>query len=447
MSPLYAIYLGATLLSAAFFAATRKICHPLIAFFLSLWILSNHVFNASMPSLSFGALTFGVRMDRILLAVSIVYMAVYWALGKLTRETVKELPPWTRWGFLYFGVLILVDLIHLAGGLSLQEFIVSVTQEATFFAVFLVVYTAADKPLSSILGISLLVICVVSSLVGAYQFFGDPMFFRYGVERPAFAGFLRSNGVFFTDHIQGYFLITGFFVAFLFVRGKILRYGLSSLFLLGIVLSFHRMSWLVFMILMFLYLTKIRRIRLKRWVLAGGFLGTFTLMLGNEIIDSISRTEFVTERLVEDTGSYRVLFTFLAINNIPDHWVLGIGSPKSDEYYAAVMAEDLSEEEALGEFGGIHNAFFQIAYFKGVPLAILFSIFLIVGIKGLWSASVNANVLIFLGFMEFLKFAMAGLTNGILLGSEIGILMAIVLGIVVNRTRREHAGIANAQSL
>jgi len=433
---MYAAFVVAMICLAALIAITRVSRHRVVTFLICAWILASPVFDAHFATIPLGRLSFDLRMERLLLIALSLYVLLRWTLGRRMYADLTNAPRWVYAGLVYLGLLALVDVIHLSHELSLREFVINLSIEGTFFVVLLVVAVTANDRMAKVITQSLIVVCVISSAIAIFQFFIDPQFFRYGVERPAFAGFVRANGVFASDHTQAYWLIAAVNAVLLTVRGRAARIALVSLFVVGLVLTFHRMSWIVFAVLMLMYWGRVRKVGFVTWWSAATVVvGLVFVLPATDVVASFARTAFVRERLTQDTGSYRMLFTVIAVSSVPDHPIIGVGSVKSSAYYARVRQEGLSEEEALGEYGGIHNSYLQLAYLKGVPVALAFLGFLLLAMKDLWRLTPQGSAYGYLELTEVLKFALGGLTNGLVLGSRIGILMAILLGVAVAMTQ------------
>jgi hypothetical protein len=282
---------------------------------------------------------------------------------------------------------------------------------------------------------SFLVVALVTTAFGFMQFFVDPYFFRYGVERSAFGGMLRANGIFSTDHIQAYFLVSAFFLTLFILKKGPKKYFLLGMFFTGIVLSFHRASLLITILLIILYIYKIKGG--AKTLMIGSIVVVSCLMILSSTLPIIERTSFYQERLSEDTGTYRMFFVYLAINSIPNHFLTGIGSTETNEYYTEVSKSGFGEKAAMGAEGGIHNTYLLLAYLKGVPVALIFIVFLISAIVFFWKISKEKSGF-YLVVFEILKFALASLTNQILLGSETGLLLAIFMGAGIAIYRKQN---------
>lgn len=429
---MYLAFVVTMLFLAAVMSITCTSQNKFFTFLLSLWILTTHVFDGNFATVSLPPFSFDMRMDRVLLLGLSAYALWHWTFARRGRTEPEELPRWVYAGLGYLGLLALVDGIHLLGEFSLRELVINLSTEATFFLALYVVAVIVTGQTAKVICWSLILVCVISSLIGIYQFFVDPSFFRYGVSRPAFGGFLRANGVFSSDHIQAYWLIAAINVVLLTVPKGATRVALGGLFAVGLVLTFHRMSWIVFAILMMLYWARVRRVELVTWWGVATLVVGVSLMLpATDLVEDLGDTSFVRERLTQDTGSYRLLYTVLALTGLPDHPIVGVGSVTSSAYYSGAREQGLSEEEARGEYGGIHNSYLQIAYFKGVPVALAFLAFLLLGMKDLWRLRPDENVYGYLGLTEIVKFALGGMTNGLVLGSHIGLLMAILMGTAI----------------
>ncbi|MBN2570803.1 MAG: O-antigen ligase family protein [Ignavibacteriales bacterium] len=327
----------------------------------------------------------------------------------------------------FFFLYLVVQLIHYFHYQNFNNFLSDTTQAFTFYIIFHVVLKHSDDNYRNSIIAGLLITVALSSLISVYQFFVDTYFFRFGVERPAFGGIFRGNGVFLSDHIQAYFLIPAIFYILLFCKKSLLRDSILILMILGLIVSFHRMSIIAFIVLFLIYLVKIKNKSFKKVFVFFLIIGVIGYL---SVKDSLLSSDIYQERISEDTGTYRMLFIAIAIDGIINKPIIGQGTRFSPEYFNMVYAYGFGKETASGRGGGIHNSYLLLGYFQGVPVMLLFIIFLIMTVKYFLKLfDLNNEQLYFFVSLHVIMFMLAGMTNGFIIGSEVGILMGISMAL------------------
>ena len=386
-------------------------------------------------------LPFNLQFSRIIIIMFTMYFLATLALErKYKKKEYFENPNFEKFLYIYLFVSVVLNIIHTFSILSLKDFFVNTTNIFAFFIIYITIKKYGDEGMIKAIYKSLLTICVISSLVGIYQFIVDPYFFRIGAERLAFADKLRSNGVFKAEYIQSYFLISGIAVALMTLKSRILKYLLVALFLIGIIFAFHRMSWVVTIILFAIYFIKIKKVKILYVTIVAGIALVMIFFFSSRsflLVDEFGHSHIVQERLFIDTITFRFNIYRMVLNNIPKSWLIGFGTPKSDVYYHGMLRLGAGEDWANAERGGLHNGFLHIMFFEGVPAMILFIIFLLSIIFYFYYLKDKKHIFYFIPFFEVTKFTLSNISNVFPIYGELGLLMAISIAVGVVAYRKK----------
>lgn len=423
------IYVVVTFLITAHLTLKSNSSNKYITFIIAYWILAGSVLNTSYFIIDIQSLPFDFQPDRIIFILFSIYLFFTYISEHNSERFNTENLKFEKYLYIYIFLSITVDIIHTIGVLSLKDVILNATKIFTFLVIYLVLKRTADREMLKVAGKALLIVCTISSLIGIYQFLIDPFFFRIGSERIAFAGYLRSNGIFGSELSQSYFLIPGIVVTLFTIRNNLLKYGLIALFSLSIIFTFHRMSWIITILTLALYLIKVKKKNAWQIIAVGVYLvvaltyfsSVFSLNLTN-----ISRSDLVQERLLEKTMSDRITYYTMVLKKIPQSWLIGFGSRKSKVYYSGML--EVEPSYASGERGGIHNGYLAIMFYRGIPVMILYTFFLILAFYNFWTLAKFKHIFYFIPSFELVKYILLNITNSVDLYNDLGLLFAIFLG-------------------
>jgi hypothetical protein len=429
------IYIIVTFLIAIYLILKNNPAHKFITFITAYWLLAGSVLNTEYFIIDIKGLPFDLQPPRIIFILFTIYLILVW-VGKIKNIRVNtQEPKFERYLYIYVLLSIIVNVIHTIDLLTIKDIILNSTEILTFLVIYLVLKRTADSEMINVLGKALLIVCIFSSIIGIYQFLVNPLFFRLGSERVAFAGLLRSNGIFHAEYMQSYFLIPGIILTLFTVRRKLLKYGLIGLFLFGIIFTFHRMSWIITILLFTLYFIEVKKRKAWQMVAVGGIVVAIILLFYSNFslnISEIKSSSFVQERLFADTVTGRIALYKGALKEIPEHWLLGVGGIHSDPFYWTILSAGGSEKVALGETGGaIHNEYILIGFLYGLPVLFFFCGFLILSLIYFFRKSKGKSKFFFIPTLFIVMFMAANISNMFSLSCDIGLLLAIYLGIGV----------------
>ena len=431
----FLIYVIVAFFIAVYLTSKSNSSHKYITFILSYWILAHSVLSTEYFIIDIKSLPFDFQPDRIILILFLCYLVLIFI-----RESThgRDKIVFLRYEqYLYFYILfsIVSTYFHSRKIVTLKDFIVVNTFMLTFVVIYLVLKRTADRGMIKAFCKAFLILCSISSIIGILQFLIDPNFFRLGSHRGAFSVFLRSNGVFQAEYMQSYYLISGIILTLFLIRSKKLKYFLVTLFFTGIILTFHRMSWITAIILITLYFIKCKKINMWNMVSIGVLAGCLIFLLSFLYSPEINVSEnsaLFRDRLLSNTITIRMNIYNNVLKNINKSWLIGFGDRKSEMYYYGMLAAGAGKKFAKGERGGIHNGFLEVMFFRGIIVFILYCMFFIFVIDYFWLLARTKNIIFYIPVFETLKFILANMTNSFSIASNLGLLLAIFLGISVS---------------
>lgn len=302
-----------------------------LAFALIFWLLAQPVLNAKYI-IPLPGLPFDLQPNRILFLFSLGYLF----LGLLSRKQAPSgaVPPFEKYIHIYLGLVMVALLLN--HSLMNWKSVIAIPIE---IATFLTVYTVAkrymtEKVFEAILK-AIILLAVIGALVAIVQIAEDKMFLRTGDLRPAFGNKLRSTGIFQSEYDFGYFQILAVIVSFVRYRGKAIRLLIVPLLMVSLLLTFHRLDYIILFVCTVSYLIFFsnRKVPLPIYAV-GGVLGILLLFLSFYMFQSMGgRSAVVEERLTQNTVSGRFLQYQLVAKSMLDH-PLGLGSYDHPDYVA-----------------------------------------------------------------------------------------------------------------
>lgn len=121
----------------------------------------------------------------------------------------------------------------------------------------------------------------------------------------------------------------------------------------------------------------------------------------------------------------------MVLRNIPQNWLIGFGSRKSEVYYYGMLEAGAGKRVTMGERGGIHNGYLSIMFYNGIPSLILYLLFNFLIFLYFWRLARFKHIFYFIPLFVLIMNILSNLTNGFPLSSDLGLLLAVFLGIGV----------------
>ncbi len=428
----FILYLLAAALVAAWLTLRLTTSRRFITAVLSFWILGGSILNQDQFAIPFPVLSGDLQPGRIMLLVLLAY-AVLVRLFPSGEQIPKTRMSFEKWLFLYAALFFIVLFYHFLGRvLPSREFIRLGEGLLRVLVIYVLLKRYADQTHLRVLFYSAIILAVVTSLVAVVQFAVDPWFLRVGDTRLAFGGHLRSNGVFWSEYMHSYFLVLALVLVIVFVKRAGTKILLSSLFVLGILLSFHRMSWAVTGVVGCLYLILARRQPVWKLVTVTAvllflFYGMFSEFF--PMARTVESSAVFQERLSSNTMSSRFKYFGMVIDQFDKIFIWGAGSKTSSLYYYGMLSTGIVDRDwALGRKGSIHNLYLEILFLYGLPVAAAFCAALVAILHYFIIRFRRGASSALLAILFFTMFILMNLTNAFPLDGQFGVTVALVLG-------------------
>jgi O-antigen ligase len=373
----YYFYIIFCILIALFLAKSAE--ERILAFIITLRNLAEPVLG-KIGIIDFESLPFDLQPNRIFFLILLAYLIKRITLEKLKKSTLEEKIKFFNFDYILiaFFFLVVISLIINSNRMEIRE-IFSVPLSILYYLV--AYYTMKlyynDKLLNIIIR-GIIILALINSVIGIVQIMIDPEFLKTAEPRIAFGNIWRASGIFQSEYTLGVVLNTA--IIFILLRNKILlhHYIFILLLLLGLFLTFHRLSWLTFLFIAVLFAIKKKvnvnlKISIIMFILAIGSTIIIAFFSQSNIISLSSERKNTTliERIKSDTFLDRIKQFSISINILGNNF-WGIGTYETQEYYISMARHDLlvSKDIPLG----VHNGFLAIGVRFGI-LAMIFFIF------------------------------------------------------------------------
>jgi len=426
------IYAILALLCALIMTLKSKTDHKIITFLISFWILGESVVSLDMFAIKLPALGGDLQLKRVVI-LSLTGYLVFIALVKFRTSQKNEKMPYEKFLFAFTLWFLIVIVYHLFDGmLNGKQFVVLFQGILSLFVPYLVLKKYADDDMIRIFFKAFLMIGIITSLVAIIQFFIDPQFMRVGHTTIAFAGRLRSQGIFWSEYQHSYVLAFAIALVLVTIQSKRLKIFLISLFLIGIILSFHRMSWIATFLVFIVYVVMEKRTNIWKLILTSGIV-LFTLYVLStqviSIVDEFTQSQIYQSRLSSDTITNRLKFYEMVVNNINKIYLWGAGSTSNSLYYHGMLSTGVVDEKwARGEEGGIHNLYLEILFFYGILLLVLFCLMLFSMLREYLKLFLSYHKIFLFSFLFLSIYCTMNLSNSFSIHNDFTFMLGIMLG-------------------
>ena len=192
-------------------------------FFISFFLLTgniNSLLTIKIPGISF----FEIQPERfifLLLLFFIVRKSLF-SKTKSNSRAIKKVPWFLVMLVAYIFLLIVSKLVNLSE-LEVSEAFKTILESFAFLVIIAAFRLMADLPSYNVVGKSMIIGAVVSSLVSIVQLGYDSYFLRIGDYRPAFGNSIRSNGIFSTEYYNSYFFNNRYNMGFCISKEQICK--------------------------------------------------------------------------------------------------------------------------------------------------------------------------------------------------------------------------------
>ncbi len=427
------IYLTLALAISCYLILKSRSKHKLELFFLSFFLLSgnyNHLLTISIPGFDL----FEIQPKRFLLFLFLFFLFKKVILRKEKLHfTANGNIPWFELVLYLYFVLYIISLIVNIPVVGFSEFVVNISDVVIFLVIIISLRHMNKEEDYMIIGKSILIAASFSSVISIAQVFIDSYFLRIGDPRVAFGETLRANGIFTMEQYNSYFIIMAMMWAIVILKNKPLKVTLIILFSTGVLLTFHRMSWVILVCILVIYLTFLERVSIDRLLLTGLCSAALFLVVFIFYYNDIMNTSLVKERL-SDSIEGRIGYYTMVMESLENKPLFGYGGRNNDVYYSYMLKITKNRERATGEEGGIHSGYFTNLFYSGIPVFLCFTFFVVLAVI-YFGSLVRRDLFFAIPFTFAFIFLVGNLTNSLLFPKYIGTLYAIHLGIALGMKR------------
>jgi hypothetical protein len=345
-----------------------------------LWLFWYPILVTPEYMISLSMLGFDLQPNRLLFLILLPVLFFSTVVKKEQKKLdvkrqINDIAFYEFW-LILFAIIVSFAQIFNIKEVGIRGMIVNIT----FLTTFILVYFSAKRFVSDedliVLSKGILVLGIISSVVGMYQFFVDPNFFRVGVFRSAFTGYIRGNGLFGSEYDQGLFLVLAMVIAIGILPNNIIKYLIVGVLGCGVFVTSHRMSWLAFCIIFLVFwFISIRR---NWWLITLSTLLIMAALIGILLIPStiLFKYPFVydilNERILVDNITIRMYLNTFAINLI-SRYPFGMGEFWTNTYNIEAYAWNIP----FRSYGAlaIHNGFLAAGVKYGFLGLLTFTLF------------------------------------------------------------------------
>ncbi len=391
-------------------------------FFISFYLISGNINDLGVIVIP-GFSLFEIQPKRFIYLMLLFFMFRKLIKSKGKLEFDLKLP-WFQIALYAYIALQTVSIFVNAFPAELK----TVLDAVAFLIIVIGIKLIADKPSYDLIGRSIIICAVISSIVSIIQIGIDPYFLRIGDNRVAFGQILRSNGVFRAEYYHSYLLIIAVTWTLTTIQKTQLKIALLSLFSIGVFVTFHRMSWVILTLVFLTYFLYIEKIAIQKLMVLG-MLG-LTILLGLTIFfyKDIVNSTMVQERL-SDTSGGRDQYRALVLDNIGDRPIFGYGNFEHDFFYRRMLEITSNRDRASGKTGGIHNGYLESLFLYGIPASICFAFFVLLTVFYYATRPFKEELYFVIPFFVSVIYLIANLTNSFLFLTYLSVLLAMHIGI------------------
>ncbi|QCX01663.1 O-antigen ligase family protein [Aggregatimonas sangjinii] len=420
---LYFIFAAAT---ALYLIRKSKSKYKWELFFICFYLLTgniNQLLTIKIPGISF----FEIQPERfIFLLLSFFILRKSFFKKNRPTDFSNGRVPWFQVMLFAYIFLLIVSIGMNISELDVPDALKTILESFAFLVIIIAFRLMADVPSYKVIGKSMIIGAIVSSTVSLIQLGVNSYFLRIGDFRPAFGDAVRSNGIFNTEYYNAYYLIIAISWALVSIKNKVLRISLVSLFSLGVLSSFQRMSWIILALVLFIYVVYINKIAIQKLALAGLFFLAILLSTSIFYYQDIMNSAVVKERLADSPGGRQGYYT-MVIENIGKKPLFGYGGLTNEVYYTNLLRITRDRDRATATTGSIHSGYFSVLFEYGIPALACFSLFVILSVV-YYSTRLKDNIYFVVPFLVGIIFMIGNLTNTFLFLSYISLLYAIHIG-------------------
>lgn len=392
-------------------------------FFISFYLLTgnyNDILLIKIPGFSL----FKIPPIRFLyLMLLFLIIRKNWYRKPTITSLSKKTLPWFEVAlYCYIGFLTISVLLN-----TFPSGFKVILDAIAFVIIIKALKLMADQGSYDLIGKSLIIGAVITSVLSFIQITIDPFFLRMGDDRAAFGSLLRANGMFGAEYYNAYYLIIAIAWTLITIKNKSLQIFLVLMFSAGVITTFMRMGWLILTLVLVTYLIFINKIAIEKLLLSGLSILTVVLAISIFFYQDIMNSSLVKERLTQDVDGRKGYYT-MVLDNIGKKPFFGYGDLKNEVYYENLLRITRDRDRAEAKTGGIHSGYFSSLFLYGIPALVAFIFFVLLSVI-YYSKSFKHNLYFVIPFLVSVIFMIGNLTNTFLFITYLSVLFALHIGI------------------
>ncbi|VAW65749.1 hypothetical protein MNBD_GAMMA09-3279 [hydrothermal vent metagenome] len=407
------------------------------ALILVFWILAQPVLNAYYI-IKVPGLPFDFQPNRTLFLFLLAYFAFGLVGANKTRSyNIQHKADFTPYLIAYIIFVIIAMLLNM-NTLTIKRLVAIPLEPLTFLLLFLYVKDIVTEKLLRTLLYAIVIMSVVNAFIALYQITIDVFFLRIGAPRVAFGGIYRSYGVFPTEYILGGLQVISVFIVATLLKKNSIKYPVIILLVMSLITTFHRLDLLIVMVCGLVYVSKYAKKKMSGPILMILSLGVASTVPAYIVYKSVAgESQFVSDRLSDDTVSGRFQQYAIVIKNMPKH-LLGLGSYEHPAYQKLMIDNNMTKsvmqpdgtKRAIGL--GVHNGFLGVGIQYGVMAMLAFSLLLWKMFHYFLKRATRDNPLSIIPLFAVAVWVLSNLSNGVIVFSSYNVmLIALITGAFV----------------
>ncbi len=335
--------------------------------------------------------------------------------------------PWFQAMLFAYVIFLTISQITHIPQIKPMKVLTNAIENINFIIIVYALSMMINKATLELIAKGMIITSIFSCLISFAQIFYDPLFMRLGDHRVAFAGLLRANGLFSAENYNSYFLIITMVWVLITVHKPLLKWGLIGIFVGGVLLTFHRMSYLIMSLIFAIYFLRIDKMRIDKVILIS--LGGATAILAIFLFfhQEIMNSAFVRDRMTDHVRGRKGYYT-MVFDHIGEKPLFGFGGKNNEVYYYSMMKITGEMNRATGTTGGIHSGYFSTLFYYGIPACFFFTSFVLLAIF-YFGMLIRYHLFFAIPFMMALIYAIGSITNTFLFSRYLALLYAIHIGL------------------
>ncbi|SDD92362.1 O-antigen ligase [Pricia antarctica] len=431
------IYFVITAIIAFYLTVKSASKYKFVLFFISFFLLTgnlNDLLTIKIPGFSL----FEIQPDRFLFVLLSFFIVGKTLFSRYRPQfRFERRVPWFEVALFSYVIMLTASQLFNISEIGVGYALKTILDALGFMVIMIGISLMADRPSYDLIGKSIIIGAIGSSMVSLVQLSVDPYFLRIGDNRLAVGTLLRANGIFSAEYFNSYYLIIAIVWTLIIVKSNQWKISLITLYSLGVLSSFQRMSWLILILILLTYTVYIKKVDIGKLLLAGLSFVVILLSVSLFYYQDIMNSSLVKERLSEPINSREGYYT-MVLDNIGKKPVFGYGNLENEVYYVNLLRITGDRDRATATTGDLHSGYFGALFLYGIPAAVFFTLFVVLSVL-YYSKSVKEDMYFILPFLVSILYMIGNLTNTFLFLKYISLLFAIHIGIGkgINRIKEQ----------